>query len=160
MAANAALARPVPVFLKIAPDLDDAELVELVAVALEARRGGHRRHQHHAGARRAAQPRTPARRAGCRAQPLFARSTRVLARLARLTGGRLPLIGVGGVASAAQAYAKIRAGATRGAALHRAGLRRAGAGARILEGLDALLAADGFGSVAEAVGTGIEAWDN
>ena len=48
---------------------------------------------------------------GLSGRPLFARSTRVLARLYRETGGALPLIGVGGVGSAAQAYAKIRAGA-------------------------------------------------
>ena len=35
MAANAALARPVPVLVKIAPDLDEAELVDLLAVAIE-----------------------------------------------------------------------------------------------------------------------------
>ena len=50
---------------------------------------------------------------GLSGQPLFEVSTRVLARLYRLTEGRLPLIGVGGVANAEQAWEKLRAGARR-----------------------------------------------
>ncbi|MBP7241226.1 quinone-dependent dihydroorotate dehydrogenase [Amaricoccus sp.] len=157
MAANAALARPVPVLLKIAPDLSDAELVELIAVALErgvagivatnttlARDGLSSRHRGEAG--------------GLSGAPLFARSTRVLARTYMLTEGRVPLVGVGGVASAAQAYAKIRAGAS--ATQLYTGLVYAGLGLvrEILTGLDALLAADGFASVAEAVGLDAEDW--
>jgi dihydroorotate dehydrogenase len=153
MAANAALARPVPVFLKIAPDLDDAELADLVEVALDAgvaaivatnttlaREGLRSRHASEAG--------------GLSGRPLFARSTRVLARLHALTGGGLPLVGVGGVASADDAYAKIRAGASAVqlyTALVYDGL---GLVPRILNGLDALLARDGFATVSEAVGTG------
>ncbi|MFO8148625.1 MAG: dihydroorotate dehydrogenase (quinone), partial [Gillisia sp.] len=49
---------------------------------------------------------------GLSGRPLFEKSTRVLARLSLLTDGTMPLIGVGGVASAEDAYAKIRAGAT------------------------------------------------
>ncbi|MNP74901.1 Dihydroorotate dehydrogenase [compost metagenome] len=40
------------------------------------------------------------------------RSTHILARLSELTGGRLPIIGVGGIASAEDAWQKIRAGAS------------------------------------------------
>ena len=77
-------------------------------------RGGDRRDrrdQHDAGPRRAEEP--PCREAGgLSGAPLFARSTAVLARVHALSGGRLPLIGVGGVGSAEAAYAKIRAGAS------------------------------------------------
>jgi dihydroorotate dehydrogenase len=153
MAANAALPRPLPVFLKIAPDLDDTELAALAETALAsgiagivatnstfAREGLTSRHAAEAG--------------GLSGQPLFARSTRVIARLHALTEGRLPLIGVGGIGSAEQAYAKIRAGASAlqlYTALVFDGLALV---PRILRGLDALLERDGFGSVAEAVGTG------
>jgi dihydroorotate dehydrogenase len=70
----------------------------------------------------------------------------------RLTEGRLPLIGVGGVASAEDAYAKIRAGASL-VQLYTA-LVFAGPAllARIKTGLAALLRRDGFASVGEAVG--------
>jgi dihydroorotate dehydrogenase len=70
----------------------------------------------------------------------------------RLTDGRLPLIGVGGVASAADAYAKIRAGASLMqlyTALVFAGPALLG---QIKTGLAELLRRDGFASVADAVG--------
>ncbi|MEX5728460.1 dihydroorotate dehydrogenase [Rhodovulum iodosum] len=157
MAARADLPRAIPVFLKIAPDLSDAELEEVAEVALEraisgiiatnttlARGGLTSPHAAEAG--------------GLSGAPLFARSTRVLARISVLTEGRLPLIGVGGVGSAEEAYAKIRAGASAVqlyTALVYSGL---GLVAEIANGLDRLLARDGFASVAEAVGTGREEW--
>ena len=49
---------------------------------------------------------------GLSGRPLFHRSTVVLARVHRLTGGRIPLIGIGGIDSPAAAQAKIEAGAT------------------------------------------------
>ena len=84
--------------------------------------------------------------------PLFAPSTRVLADMYRLTGGRLPLIGVGGVASGADAYAKIRAGASL-VQLYTA-LVYGGPGLvnRIKRELAGHVRADGFSTVAEAVG--------
>ena len=50
---------------------------------------------------------------GLSGAPLFLRATEQLGRFFRLTDGRLPLIGVGGIGSGADAYAKIRAGAAR-----------------------------------------------
>jgi dihydroorotate dehydrogenase len=155
MQENARLTTPVPVFLKIAPDLDDAELEALAEVALAG------------GVAAIAATNTTLARDGLKSpqareagglsgRPLFARSTRVLARLHALTEGRLPLVGVGGIDSAETAYAKIRAGATAlqlYTALVFGGL---GLVARIARELDGLLARDGFASVAEAVGTGRE----
>jgi dihydroorotate dehydrogenase len=156
-AANARLARPLPLLLKIAPDLDDRALAGVVEVALAAgiagivatntttdRDGLHGRHAAEAG--------------GLSGQPLFRRATIVLARLHAMTEGRLPLVGVGGIASPEQAYAKIRAGASAlqlYSALVYGGL---GLVPRILHGLDALLARDGFASVSDAVGTGRAEW--
>jgi dihydroorotate dehydrogenase len=83
---------------------------------------------------------------------LFEPSTRVLADFHRLTGGRLPLIGVGGIASGAQAYAKIRAGASLVqlyTALVYHGPALIG---RIARELAELLRRDGFVSAADAVG--------
>lgn len=154
MAANRALARPIPVFLKIAPDLDDAALVDLATVALEAGVAGIIA-TNTTLARDGLRSAQAAQAGGLSGRPLFERSTRVLARLARLTEGRLPLIGVGGVASPAQAYAKIRAGASAVqlyTALVYGGL---GIVPEIVAGLDALLARDGFAHVSEAVGTGL-----
>ena len=92
---------------------------------------------------------------GLSGRPLFEPSTAVLADLYRLTEGRLPLIGVGGISSGADAYAKIRAGASLVqlyTALVYAGPRLVG---RINRDLAGRLRADGFSSVAEAVGSGV-----
>ena len=151
------LPRPIPVFLKIAPDLTLSELSEIADVAGQAgidaiiatnttldRAGLHSPHA--------------AEKGGLSGAPLFEKSTRVLAQLSKLTDGQIPLIGVGGISSADQAYAKIRAGASAVqlyTALVYHGLSLV---PQIAHGLDALLARDGFASVAEAVGTGRADW--
>ena len=90
---------------------------------------------------------------GLSGAPLFERSTRVLARLSQATAGRLPLIGVGGISSAADAYAKIRAGASAVQLYTAMVYQGIGLVPQIVRGLDALLARDGHASVADAVGT-------
>lgn len=156
-AANAALARPVKVFLKIAPDLDGTELAELLAVS-EARGVDGVIATNTTLARDGLASPLRAETGGLSGAPLFARSTRMLARAFVLTKGRLPLIGVGGVASAADAYAKIRAGAS--AVQLYTGLVYGGLSLlrEIVLGLDALLRRDGFARVAEAVGLDAEEW--
>jgi dihydroorotate dehydrogenase len=75
-----------------------------------------------------------------------------------LTDGQIPLIGVGGIGTAKQAYAKICAGASAVqfyTAMVYGGISLA---AEIAEGLDELLAQDGFTSVAEAVGSKRKDW--
>ena len=91
-------------------------------------------------------------RGGLSGRPLFARSTEMLRHVYRHTGGSVPLVGVGGVASGADAYAKVRAGA--GTVQLYTALIYAGPGliGRICRDLAALLARDGFASVADAVG--------
>ncbi|MHA6346124.1 quinone-dependent dihydroorotate dehydrogenase [Roseivivax sp. CAU 1761] len=151
------LMRRVPVFLKIAPDLDADGLADVAEVALAAgldgiiatnttlaRDGLTSRHAGEAG--------------GLSGQPLFERSTRVLAQLSRLTDGQVPLIGVGGIGSAEQAYAKIRAGASAVQLYSALVYEGLGLAAGIARGLDALLERDGFENVAAAVGTGRDAW--
>src|SRR5690606_1719157 len=89
---------------------------------------------------------------GLSGRPLFRPSTRMLRRFHRLTGGRLPLVGVGGVDSAERAYRKIRAGASLVqlySALVYAGPELPAA---IVQGLAELLRRDGFKRLAEAVG--------
>ena len=144
-----------PVFLKIAPDLNEAEIADVAEVAQStgvaaiiatnttlARDGLRSRHAHQAG--------------GLSGAPLMQKSTRVLARLSTLID--IPLIGVGGIASAQDAYDKITAGAGTVqlyTALVYGGLSLV---QDIARGLDDLLARDGFGTVAQAVGTKREDW--
>lgn len=147
----------IPVLLKIAPDLSDAELADVAEVALERRIDGIIATNTTLGRDMLRSP--LAREAGgLSGAPLFTLSTKVLARLSMLTEGKLPLIGVGGISSAEHAYAKIKAGASAVqlySALVWGGLSLAG---DIARGLDALLERDGFSNVAEAVGVGREDW--
>ena len=82
----------------------------------------------------------------------------MLAQLSQLMGPKVPLIGVGGVHSGADAYAKIRAGAS--AVQLYTGLVFGGVSlaAQIAQDLDLLLAKDGFGSIAQAIGSDRDAW--
>ena len=152
--ARAGLPRRVALFLKIAPDLTEAEIAAIARIALDkgldaviatnttVSREGLRPHRH------------AAERGGLSGAPLFERSTRVLARLAQETGGALPLIGVGGIASAADALAKIRAGASAVQLYTALAYRGLGLAARIARDLDRLLAQAGCANVADAVGQG------
>ena len=99
-----------------------------------------------------------AQQGGLSGAPLFEKSTRTLARLSHLTQGKLPLIGVGGIATADDAYQKIRAGASAVqlyTALVYDGLSLI---PKLVQDLDALLARDGFATIAQATGTGRANW--
>lgn len=151
------LARRIPVFLKIAPDLSAEELAEIAEVALESGIDGIIATNTTLSREGLTSP-NPSDQGGMSGAPLFEKSTRVLAQLSRHTAGALPLIGVGGVGSAEQAYEKIRAGASAVqlyTAMVFSGLSLA---ADIARGLDALLERDGFASVSEAIGTGRDKW--
>jgi len=152
-AARAGLAGPrKPLWLKIAPDLaeDEAGAVALAAIAhgldalvvgntTVARPDGLRgRHRGEAG--------------GLSGRPLMAPSTRLLAAVRRRVGAGIALVGVGGVASGADAYAKIRAGASLVQLYSALVYEGPGLVGRIRRDLAALLARDGFARVADAVG--------
>jgi dihydroorotate dehydrogenase len=89
---------------------------------------------------------------GLSGRPLFGPSTELLREIYRLTGGRLPLVGVGGVASGGDAYAKIRAGASLVQLYTALIYEGPDLVDRIKRDLASRLRADGFASVAEAVG--------
>ncbi len=157
METRASLARPIPIFLKIAPDLSPAEIEDVAEVALTSgisgliatnttlsRDGLASPHRDQAG--------------GLSGAPLFEKSTRILARLSHLTEGRLPIIGVGGISSAEQALIKIRAGASAVQLYSALAYQGLGLVAEIAQGLDSLLAQNGFANVADAVGTDRGPW--
>ncbi len=141
-----------PLLVKIAPDLSAAVLAEIAAVAVELKLAGLI-----VGNTTVARPETLAgghqgEAGGLSGRPLFAPSTRVLGEIYRLTEGRVPLIGVGGVGGAADAYAKIRAGASLVQLYTALVYRGPGLVAEIKAGLAARLRRDGFSQVSEAVG--------
>ncbi|QJF52174.1 quinone-dependent dihydroorotate dehydrogenase [Roseobacter ponti] len=144
-----------PVFLKIAPDLTPQEIGDIAVVAKNARVDAIIATNTTLARDGLTSPQR-SEAGGLSGQPLFELSTRVLAQLSGLTD--IPLIGVGGIASGAQAYAKIRAGAS--AVQLYTGLVYGGLSlaAGIAEELNALLAKDGYASVEEARGTGRSDW--
>jgi dihydroorotate dehydrogenase len=144
--------RPPVLIAKLSPDIEEQLLMRLVATLIEGRIAGivvanTTRARPSLHSTRAGQT------GGLSGRPLFAPSTAMLARVRELTGGRLPLIGVGGIASGAEAYAKIRAGAS--AVQLYTGLIYAGTAlvTQIKRELVDLLQRDGFGSLQAAVGT-------
>lgn len=151
------LDRYIPVFVKIAPDLTGDELTGIVRAVRGSPVDGIIA-TNTTISREGLKSASRSQPGGLSGAPLFEKSTRVLARLSQMTGGELPLIGVGGVSGAQDAYDKIRAGAhvvQLYTALVYHGLSLV---EEIALGLDALLARDGFAHVSEAVGTKREEW--
>lgn len=149
--ARKTLARRVPMLIKIAPDLDEhacADIAELVLASdidglivsntTIARPTLKSRHANETG--------------GLSGAPLFVRSTEVLRTMRRLTKGRITLIGVGGIASGADAYAKIKAGATLVQLYTAFAYEGLALIPRIKRELTTLLARDGHADIASAVG--------
>lgn len=145
-----------PVLLKIAPDLGPEELADIADVALAQGLDG-----------LIVSNTTIARGdlvSGVHAQetgglsgaPLFAMSTSVLADIYRLTAGRLPLVGVGGISNGHDAYMKIRAGASLLQLYSALTFEGPGLIARIKRELAAHLAADGFVHLRDAVGADVK----
>lgn len=157
MAARDTLARPIPVFLKIAPDLNLDDLQDIAEVAMAARISGIIATNTTLD-RKGLKSANRGQAGGLSGAPLFEKSTRVLAQLSRLTQGMLPLIGVGGIGSAEEAYQKIRAGASAVQLYTAMVYQGISIVPKIAKGLDALLARDGFANVSLAVGTGRSAW--
>jgi dihydroorotate dehydrogenase len=146
--------RPRPLFLKVAPDLSEVEIMGLCdAVArhgFDAVIAGNTTLSRPQSLRSAAR----AEVGGLSGAPLMGLSTEVLRRFHGYAGGRFALIGAGGVRSGGDAYAKIRAGA--GAVQLYSALIYGGLGlvGRIKRDLAQRLRADGFVSVVEATGAG------
>ncbi len=112
MAARNGLARPVPILVKLAPDLHDDDIAPIMACLLAHKVDGAIL-TNTTLARDGISPNSHrGEGGGLSGRPLFRRATRVLARCYLATEGKLPLIGVGGIDSGATAIAKIRAGAS------------------------------------------------
>ena len=152
-AARAALSPAPPLLLKVAPDLDQAEREAIAEVVLDQGLDGLIVANTTTGHRDGLKCRQRHQPGGLSGAPLMAPSTACLADFHRLCGGRVPLVGVGGVASAADAYAKIRAGASLVQLYTALIYEGPGLVARINRELPGLLAADGFGSIGDAVGS-------
>jgi dihydroorotate dehydrogenase len=141
-----------PVFLKVAPDLADGDHERIVRAALD-----------HGIAALIVSNTTVSRPAlrstyagetgGLSGAPLKDLALAQLRRFRAVAGGELPLIGVGGIASADDAWARIRAGASLVQLYSALVYEGPGIAARIVRGLAKRMKADGFSTIAEAVGS-------
>jgi dihydroorotate dehydrogenase len=141
-----------PVFLKVAPDLEPADIDAIARIAVDMQLGAlivantsisrpplQSRHAQEAG--------------GLSGAPLRELAQQRLRDFRKATGGVVPLIGVGGIASAEDAWARIRAGASLVQLYSAMVYEGPGIARRIVSGLEQLMQRDGFSSIAEAVGS-------
>jgi dihydroorotate dehydrogenase len=146
--------RPAPVLAKIAPDLTEDELRDIAeateASGLDGLIVGNTTVERPAELKSAHKGEA----GGLSGEPLRTRATACVASMYGLTGGRVPIIGCGGIATGEDAYAKIRAGASLVQLYSALVFEGPDLVSRIKRDLAARLRADGFRSVAEAVGAG------
>ena len=141
-----------PVFLKVAPDLEPADIDAIARIAIDKKLGAlivsnttisrpllGSRYANESG--------------GLSGAPLRDLAQQRLRDFRKATGGMVPLVGVGGIASAADAWARIRAGASLVQLYSAMVYEGPGIARRVTKGLEALMQRDGFASIAEAVGT-------
>jgi dihydroorotate dehydrogenase len=152
--ANAASRQP-PLLVKVGPDLDDGELGDIAEVALATGVDGLI-----IGNTTLARPATlksphACAPGGLSGRPLLAPSTACLASMYRLTRGTIPLIGCGGIASGADAYVKVRAGASLVQLYSALVFHGPALVGNIKRELAARLRADGFACVGDAVGVDV-----
>jgi dihydroorotate dehydrogenase len=145
--------RRVPLLVKFAPDLAPADLEAAAQAALDAGIDGliaANTTLRRDGLRSAAR----AEAGGLSGRPLFPLALDTVRRLAGIVRGRVPIVGVGGISSAEDAYAFVRAGATLVQLYTGLVYRGPGVVREIKRGLVRLLERDGFASIAAAAGKG------
>lgn len=141
-----------PLFLKVAPDLDEAQIDFIAGTALESGISGLIISNTTLARPLTLRSADAAQSGGLSGRPLFEASTDVLRSFARRLHGRMPMIGAGGIATAEQAYTKIKAGASAVQLYSAMVYQGPSIAARLTAELSALLRADGFRSLDEAIG--------
>ncbi|HWK36500.1 quinone-dependent dihydroorotate dehydrogenase [Sphingomonas sp.] len=142
-----------PLFLKVAPDLELAD-IDAIAAAAIAHRIDALIVSNTTISRPALQSRHAGESGGLSGAPLKGLARQRLADFRAATGGTLPLISVGGIDGAEEAYARIRAGASLVQLYTALVYEGPGLARRVARGLATLLERDGFADVAAAVGSG------
>lgn len=154
--AAGARTEPKPLFVKIAPDMEFSQVDEIIEVVDTAKLTGIVATNATAFMRDGLKSRHGPEPGGLSGRPITAFVTKFVEHIYRNTRGRLPIIGVGGIFTAEDAYDKIRAGAS--AVQIYTGWIYEGPGAvkRINRGLLKLLERDGFKRIGDAVGSGVK----
>ena len=141
-----------PVFLKVAPDLEPAEIDRIARCAIEKNLGA-LIVSNTTISRPPLNSRFAGETGGLSGAPLHDLAQQRLRDFRDATGGEMPLIGVGGIATAQDAWARIRAGASLIQLYSAMVYAGPGIARKIVRGLEKLMKRDGFSSIAEAVGT-------
>ncbi|MDQ8756996.1 quinone-dependent dihydroorotate dehydrogenase [Sphingosinicella sp. LHD-64] len=141
-----------PVFLKVAPDLERQDIDDLAAVAI-ARKIDALIVSNTTVSRPVLRSKHREETGGLSGAPLKALALARLRDFRRATGGALPLIAAGGIETAADAYARIRAGASLVQLYSALVYEGPGLARRIASGLRALMESDGFARLTDAIGT-------
>lgn len=141
-----------PIFLKVAPDLEPADIDAIARIALDKKLGAlivsnttisrPSLRSHHAD-----------ETGGLSGAPLRALALQRVRDFRKATGGEIALVGVGGIATADHAWERIKAGASLVQLYSAMVYEGPGLGARIVKGLGRLMRRDGFASIADAVGS-------
>jgi dihydroorotate dehydrogenase len=148
----AARSRATPVFLKVAPDLQPADIDDIVNVAM-ARGVAALIVSNTTISRPDLQSKHAGETGGLSGAPLRDLAQQRLIDFRKASGGKLGLIGVGGIASAEDAYARIRAGASLVQIYSALVYNGPGLALKINRQLLKLLQRDGFANISDAVGT-------
>ena len=141
-----------PVFLKLAPDLEPADIDAICRIAIE-RRLGALIVANTTISRPALRSRHAGEAGGLSGEPLRDLAHQRLRDFRSASGGAIPLVGVGGIATAADAWARIRAGASLVQLYSAMVYEGPGLARRINAGLLEMMRRDGFSTIAEAVGS-------
>lgn len=147
--------QPIPLLLKIAPDLEESDLESIVGIAEQNNLAGiiaTNTTTSRAGLRTGPERVAACGAGGLSGAPLRERSTEIISALYRLTRGRLTIIGVGGVFTAADAWEKISAGASLVQLYTGFIYQGPGVARDINEGLAEILSKQGLSTLDEAVG--------
>ncbi|HSG54747.1 MAG TPA: quinone-dependent dihydroorotate dehydrogenase [Paracoccaceae bacterium] len=142
----------VPVFLKVAPDLEPADVDAISRIAIDKALGG-LIVSNTTIARPPLQSAHAGEAGGLSGAPLKGPALERLRDFRKATGGAIPLVGVGGIATAEDAWVRIRAGASLVQLYSAMIYTGPGIAREITAGLELLMRQYGFGSIAEAVGS-------
>ncbi|HET7575525.1 MAG TPA: quinone-dependent dihydroorotate dehydrogenase [Sphingomicrobium sp.] len=142
-----------PIFLKVAPDLGEGEPDQIVRIAVQ-----HKIDALIVANTTVSRPQLRSRRAGetggLSGEPLKTLALKALRDFRSASGGQMPLIGVGGISNADDAWERIRAGASVVQLYSAMVYEGPGIARRIARGLNERLKREGFANIAEAVGSG------
>jgi dihydroorotate dehydrogenase len=144
--------RATPIFLKLAPDLERSDIDAICRIAID-RRIDALIVSNTTVARPPLRSPHAGQSGGLSGEPLRDMALDCLRTFRKASGAMIPLIGVGGIASADDAWARIRAGASLVQIYSALVYEGPGLARRIVEGLAERTRAEGFGSIAEAVGS-------